>query len=123
MKVRVQNNGIIKYFKNNLIESYAGHVIPTKIVVEIPSNNYTLTLINSNESIIGKGLVNWGDGSLTNLNDSFSHVYANAGKYTIEGQFIFFGELHSTVQNTLKSIEYLSNKHNNCNDIFLTLHR
>ena len=41
MKVRVKNNGIIKYFKNNLIESFAAHVIPTKIVVEIPSEYYT----------------------------------------------------------------------------------
>ena len=112
MKLRLKDNAVVKYFKSNVIESYAGHIIPTKIVVDIPSNNYTLTLIQTDDCIVGNGFVNWGDGEITNLNNIRSHVYKNVGKYTIEGQFIFVGELHSSMQDTLIYIQYLSNKHN-----------
>ena len=113
MKLRVKNNGVVKYFKDHVIESFAGHIIPTKITIDVPTDNYSVTLIESNDGIIGKGLVNWGDGSVTNLIDDYAHMYAKAGEYTIEGQFIFTGSLPINLQNILTGIEYLSNKHDN----------
>ena len=113
MRLRFKNHGVLKRFKSNVIESYAGHIIPTKITIDVPTDNYSVTLIESNDGIIGKGLVNWGDGSVTNLIDDYAHMYAKAGEYTIEGQFIFTGSLPINLQNILTGIEYLSNKHDN----------
>ena len=110
MKLRFNGRQVIKHFKSNLIESYTNHIIPTKIVVEIPYNDYTLTLLPSSDCIVGSGLVNWGDGTASDLNKSLIHKYSKAGIYIIEGSFILKATATASLKETLIMIEYLSNK-------------
>lgn len=61
----------------------------SKIVVEIPTDNYEFTLtIEPDYHIIGSRVIDWGDGTESVLVDSYSHVYERKGKYTILGNFV-----------------------------------
>ena len=91
MKLRFNGRQVIKHFKSNLIESYTNHIIPTKLVVEIPYDGYTLTLLPSSDCIVGNGLVNWGDGTVSDLNKSLIHKYSKAVTDISEGSFILKG--------------------------------
>ena len=124
MKLRFNGRQVIKHFKSNLIESYTNHIIPTKLVVEIPYDGYTLTLLPSSDCIVGTGLVSWGDGTASDLNKSLIHKYSKAGTYIIEGSFILKPTATDSLKETLVMIEYLSNKQTtlvNCFNSFTKL--
>ena len=118
MKLRFNGRQVIKHFKSNLIESYTNHIIPTKLVVEIPYDGYTLTLLPSSDCIVGNGLVSWGDGTVSDLNKSLIHKYSKAGTYIIEGSFILKPTATTSLKETLIMIEYLSNKQVNLSNGF-----
>jgi surface protein len=63
--------------------------VTSEIVVNIPKADYVLTLANRYKTT-SYGLVNWGDGTVTDLNENkFQHKYAEPGVYTIKGHFTF----------------------------------
>ena len=76
--------------------------VTSEIVVNIPKADYVLTLANRYKTT-SYGLVNWGDGTVTNLNDNkFQHTYEAPGVYTIKGHFTFGnGYISNTTLNTV----------------------
>ena len=70
------------------------------LVFEIPSDNYTLTLLNQLMSTFAGGSdysyynkVNWGDGTITE--GEISHTYTTAGTYTLKGHY-YMGQWEPT---------------------------
>ena len=59
-------------------------------VFEIPNDGYSLEITNGMNLVLGKGHVNWGDGTrVTRLSEgNYSHTYAKAGRYEVKAQCI-----------------------------------
>ena len=63
--------------------------VTSEIVVNITKYEYELVLSNRYKTI-DHGLVDWGDGTVSNLYDTnYTHVYEMPGVYTIKGHFTF----------------------------------
>jgi hypothetical protein len=92
----------------------------TKLVVNIPTNNYTLQLIPDTSFIRNSGIINWGDGDTTDLKTSISHKYAEAGLYEIEGQFVLGEGIEPTnsLKDTLQKVIELHIDHDNLYNAF-----
>ena len=124
MKVMVNGISIQNYSENNLIKSnaYDNSVQRiTRIKVNIPTDNYTLTLVRNTDYVTDAGLVNWGDGRCSNLYDLSVHTYTTAGVYEIYGHFIFGlgNEPTDSMKEVLISVENLSNRSNDLSKAFM----
>ena len=63
--------------------------VTSEIVINVPRDGYEVVLVNRYK-VTSFGIVNWGDGTIDNLNDNmYSHVYETAGVYTVKGHFTF----------------------------------
>ena len=83
------------------------------LVFEIPSDNYTLTLLDQLMSSFAGGSdysyynkINWGDGTITE--GEISHTYTTAGTYTLKGHY-FMGQWKPTasMKETLTEIKQI----------------
>ena len=76
-------------------------------VFKIPSNDYTLTLssaYNSASGLLGPGVVSWGDGTTTTMENS--HTYSIAGTYIVKmhGYISTNNYSHGSIQETLTEV-------------------
>ena len=63
--------------------------VTSEIVIKVPRDEYEVVIANRYK-VTSYGLVNWGDGNITNINDtSYTHTYEKAGIYTVKGHFTF----------------------------------
>jgi surface protein len=94
--------------------------VTSEIVVNIPKADYTLTLSNRYKTT-SYGLVNWGDGTVTNLNENrFQHVYSEPGVYTIKGHFTFGNGYisNTTLSNVLVEVKRIATATRNLSQAF-----
>ena len=94
--------------------------VTSEIVVEIPTNNYTLKLVTKAKLTTEYGIVNWGDGVVNSLLDNdYSHTYTRAGIYTIKGHFTFGGQINTAeMLGTLKEVKHIADKTTNLSQAF-----
>ena len=95
----------------------------SEIVVEIPSNNYTLELMSlSANNLTSNGVINWGDKTIdyANMANAYSHTYKQAGTYTIKGHFTFGNGATPTMsmRNVLKKVNFIATDTKNLNNAF-----
>jgi surface protein len=94
--------------------------VTSEIVINIPYENYELTLCNSINKL-SIGVVNWGDGEITFLEeDNYKHVYKEIGTYTVKGHFTFGSGFapNSSLYQCLTRVVYLAGNTSNLNQAF-----
>ena len=64
--------------------------VTSEIIVNIPTDDYELVIANRYKVTTEYGIVNWGDGKVSSIGtNNYSHIYEQAGVYTIKGHFTF----------------------------------
>lgn len=95
--------------------------VVSEIEVNIPTNNYKLTLVEK-ENVLSRGVVKWGDKSVGFLgeDDNYSHVYIKAGTYVIKGHFTFGNDIAPTasIRNCMAKVTHLAGDTTNLNQAF-----
>lgn len=94
--------------------------VTSEIVVNIPKADYLLTLSNRYKTT-SYGLVNWGDGTVTDLNqEKYQHVFAEPGIYTIKGHFTFGNGYicNTTLSQVLVEVKRIATATRNLNQAF-----
>jgi lysophospholipase L1-like esterase len=91
------------------------------IYVNIPNDNYELTLLSADAQIVNGGSIDWGDSQTSKVASASAstHTYAKAGEYCIAGGFTFGTTApHSTLSACLTKVEQLSTLTTNLDNAF-----
>ena len=94
--------------------------VTSEIIVKIPNDEYSLVLTNKYKTL-SYGIVNWGDGTIDNLNDNkYTHVYKTAGTYTIKGHFTFGLDYisNTSLNSTLLEVKKIAQDSTNLSQAF-----